>query len=206
VHDTLAEVHKRALDGDIVARSDVPELVDRHLHVPFAYPELRTQLRRAALGAVERYLDDNRDELPRTLYSEQQVQVHIAPGITVDGRIDLIRRLDRDETSIVDFKSTERAQAEDVTRDQLHVYALGYEELTGDRADLVEVLNLDEGSRNVREVVNTDLLAGIRGKIRDAGDALRDNNLPRLPLWCTSCERCDLRGLCRNDEGTERGR
>lgn len=199
VHDTLAEVHKRALDCDIVSPNDVPELVDRHLHVPFAYPELRTQLRQAALGAVGRYLDDNRDQLPRTLYSEQQVQVHIAPGITVDGRIDLIRRLDRDETSIVDFKSTERAQAEDVTRDQLHVYALGYEELTGERADLVEVLNLDKGSPDVREVVDTGLLAGIRGKIRDAGNALRGNELPRLPVWSTACDGCDLKGICRTD-------
>ena len=54
------------------------------------------------------------------------------------------RRLDTDELSIVDFKSTDRAQAEDVTRGQLHVYAVGYEELTGEDADLIEVLNLDE--------------------------------------------------------------
>ena len=78
------------------------------------------------------------------MHSEKQIQVHVAPGITVDGRIDLVRRLDTDELAIVDFKSTARAQDEDVTRDQLHVYAVGYEELTGERADLIEVLNLDE--------------------------------------------------------------
>ena len=104
-----------------------------------AYPQLRAQLRQAAIKAVTRYLDEHRAELPRTLYSEQQVQVHVAPGITVDGRIDLIKRLDTNETSIVDFKSSERAQADDITRDQLHVYVVGYEELTGQRADLVEV-------------------------------------------------------------------
>jgi len=32
--------------------------------------------------------------------------VHVAPGITVAGRIDLVRRLGTDELSIVDFKST----------------------------------------------------------------------------------------------------
>jgi len=32
--------------------------------------------------------------------SEQQIQVHVAPGITVDGRIDLITSLDTGETSI----------------------------------------------------------------------------------------------------------
>ncbi len=198
IHDALAEMHKRAIRGDYVTDAEVEALVERHLHAPFAYPELHRQLHQAAIKAVRRYLRDNGDSLPRTLYSEQQVQVHVAPGITVEGRIDLIKKLDTDETSIVDFKSTERAQAEDVTRDQLHVYALGYQELTGESADLIEILNLDERAHNVREVVDSDLLGGIRGKIHGAGDALRDNNLPRHSTWCGACDRCDLVGLCRD--------
>ena len=116
----------------------------------------------------------------------------MAPGITVDGRIDLIRRLDTDETCIVDFKSSERAQAEDITRDQLHVYAVGYQELTGQRADLLEVLNLDEQAKSTREVVNDGLLRDIRDKIRNAGEDLRANRLPRLAHWCGTCDNCDL--------------
>ena len=108
-------------------------------------------LERAAEEAIERYFTVHGDEIARTVHSEKQIQVHVAPGITVDGRIDLIRRLDTDEVSIVDFKSTDRAQAEDVTRDQLHVYAVGYEELTGETADIIEVLNLDkEGQEHAR--------------------------------------------------------
>jgi DNA helicase-2/ATP-dependent DNA helicase PcrA len=144
VHDVMAEIHKRAIDGDIVSGLDANDLVDKHLNTPFAYPGLRADLRRAAIRAVRRYVEENRTWLENTLYSEQQIQVRVAPGITVDGRIDLITRLDTGETSIVDFKSTERAQAEDITRDQLHVYAVGYQELTGRRADVLEVLNLDE--------------------------------------------------------------
>lgn len=198
VHDIMAEIHKRAIAADLVDESEATRLVDRHLHVPFAYPALREDLRRAAVDAVQRYLRENAGRLAQTLYSEQQVQVHIAPGITVDGRIDLIRRLDTDETSIVDFKSTERAQAEDVTRDQLHVYVLGYEELTGERADLVEVLNLDRDAVSTREVVNENLLNDIRERIRNAGESLRTNRLPRHPSWCDACDSCDLVGLCRD--------
>jgi hypothetical protein len=79
----------------------------------------------------------------------------------------------RNQSPSMSFKSTERAQADDITRDQLHVYVVGYEELTGERADLVEVLNLDEKADSKREVVNDDLLTGIRTKIRAAGDDLR---------------------------------
>src|SRR5664280_1586873 len=122
-------------------------------------------------------------------------RVHVAPGITVDGRIDLVRRLDSDEVAIVDFKSTARAQDEDVTRDQLHVYAVGYQELTGERADLIEVLNLDEQGKTIRELVEDPLLTAVRGQIREAGDALRDNHLPRLPAWVEKCSKCDLAEL-----------
>ena len=121
-------------------------------------PSCDETLRRAAIEAIERYLDAHGDEIPNTVHCEKQIQVHVAPGITVDGRIDLVRRLDTDELAIVDFKSTDRAQDEDVTRDQLHVYAVGYEELTGETADLIEVLNLDEEGKTTREEVEAPLL------------------------------------------------
>lgn len=198
LHDALAEVHKRALAGDIVDATAAEEMVDRHLHTPYAYPELRNALHRSAVDAVQRYLRERGPELPNTLHFEKQIQVHIAPGIVVDGRIDLVRRLDTNEVSIVDFKSTDRAQAEDVTRDQLHVYAVGYEELTGHRADLIEVLNLDEAAKSAREQVVEPLLAAVRERIRDAGEALRGNDLPRHRTWCGACDRCDLVALCRS--------
>ncbi|CNF11399.1 DNA/RNA helicase [Mycobacterium tuberculosis] len=200
VHDVMAEIHKRAVDNDIVQDFEVEELVERHLHTPFAYPALRAQLESAAIGAVRRYLAENGDRLDRTVHSELKVQVHVAPGITVDGRIDLIRYIDTGELAIADFKSTERAQAEEITRAQLHTYVVGYEELSGNRADLVEILNLDERSPDQREVVDDSLLLGIRTRIRDAGTALRENDLPRHTSWCGSCANCDLAGICRDRE------
>lgn len=198
LHDALSEVHKKAVAGEIVDAASAGELVERHLHTPFAYPELRETLKKSAKTAIERYFRTHGDDIPRTVHSEKQIQVHIAPGITVDGRIDLIRRLDTDELAIVDFKSTDRAQAEEVTRDQLHVYAVGYEELTGEGADLIEVLNLDEAGKSTREEVEDSLLAEVKGRIRAAGESLRSNDLPRLTAWCSHCDRCDLAALCRS--------
>lgn len=196
LHDTLSEIHKRAIAGDVVDHSAVEELVDRHLTTPFAYPELRDNLRDAAIKAVNRYLTDHGSELSRLEHSEKQIEVHVTPGVTVAGRIDLIRRLDTDELSIVDFKSSERAQAEEVTRDQLHVYVLGYEELSGERADLIEVLNLDPGARSDRQVVQPALIEDVRDRISSAGEALRMGELPPHTNWCSACDRCDVRALC----------
>jgi DNA helicase-2/ATP-dependent DNA helicase PcrA len=74
---------------------------------------------------------------------------------------------------------------------------VGYQELTGQRADLLEVLNLDERAKSTREVVDEGLLSDIRGKIRKAGEDLRANRMPRLAHWCGTCDSCDLAGLCR---------
>lgn len=175
IHDALAEMHKRAINGDVPDRSEANDLVDRHLHTPYAYPALRDELRKAAAKAIDRYFVVHGDDLTRTIHSEKQIQVQVGPGVTVDGRIDLVKRLETEEVSIVDFKSTERAQAEDVTRDQLHVYALGYQELTGESADLIEVLNLDAAGKNTRESVNAPLLEGIRDKILAVADDIRSN-------------------------------
>ena len=196
LHDALAEVHKRALAGDLLDADNSKELVERHLHTPYAYPALRRQLEAAAIAALDRYMKDHGSELQNTMHSEKPIQVHLGDGLLVEGRIDLIRRLDTDEVSIVDFKSTDRAQAEDVTRDQLHIYALGYEELSGQRADLIEVLNLDEEGKSTREQVETELIESVRKRVAAAGEALRTNTLLPHQQWCKACESCDFVSMC----------
>ena len=108
LHDALAEMHKRALAGDVPTKAETEALVDRHLHTPYAYPVLRKQLRQSAIKAIDRYFDRHGDDLTRTIHSEKQIEVQISPGVTVNGRIDLIKSLETGETAIVDFKSTER--------------------------------------------------------------------------------------------------
>ncbi|GII23653.1 hypothetical protein Pme01_32500 [Planosporangium mesophilum] len=78
------------------------------------------------------------------------------------------------------------------------MYAVGCEELAGTRADLIEVLNLDEEGKTIREEVEGPLLVGVRARIKEAGDSLRDNQLPRLPVWSEPCGKCDLAELCRD--------
>lgn len=119
--------------------------------------------------------------------------------MVVHGRIDLIRRTDTNEVIIIDFKSTERAQAEEQTREQLHIYALGYQQLTGTLADLVEIYNLDEGAgAAVRELVDASLLGATEARVIAAGHSIRDGQLPRI-AHCATCNGCDLRGICRSE-------
>lgn len=117
----------------------------------------------------------------RVLYGfKAPIHEALGDGVSVVGRIDLVRRIDTGETTIVDRKSTDRAQAEEVTETQLHVYALGYQELTGRRPDYVEIYELSEGKRKPRSV-DDDFISDVKTHSRAAAEALRSGALPARP-------------------------
>src|SRR5262249_48185639 len=132
-------------------------------------------------------------------FSEKQVEISLGDGVSVIGRIDLVRRVDTGETTIVDLKSSDRAQPEEVTETQLHIYALGYEELTGKRADYVEIYELDDRKRKPRSVDN-DFIADVKTKVAKAADSLRHDSFAPQPS-ASKCATCDYKGMCT--PGTE---
>ncbi|MBX7252884.1 MAG: ATP-dependent helicase, partial [Candidatus Promineofilum sp.] len=196
LHNALAEIHHESLRGRVPAADRVPGLVAEHLYLPYASEEVRENARKTAEASLLRYLRQHGDRLDKLEHVEKNVELKLADGIVVTGRIDLIRRTDTGQTSVVDFKSNQRAQAEDISRRQLQVYTVGYEQLTGRRADLIEVHNLDGGGVH-REQVDQRLIDETMGQIVDAGHNLRDNHLPRLKMWCETCADCDFAGVCR---------
>ena len=196
LHNALAEIHAESLRGRIPGVGQVPQLVAEHLHLPFANAQTREYLERAAHAALSKYLAVNGRNLDKLEHVEKNIELKLGDGIVVNGRIDLIRRTDTNEWVVVDFKSSGRAQTEDTTRQQLQIYALGYEQLTGRRADLIEVHNLDDGGVH-RELVDGQLIAATADRIRVAGGHLRNNNLPRLAAWCAKCGECNFVGICR---------
>jgi DNA helicase-2/ATP-dependent DNA helicase PcrA len=194
LHDALAEVHARALRGDKIDAAEAHALVQRHLRAPYAYPALREKLERAAEKAIEGYIRKNAAEFKNLEFSEKAIEIALGDGVSVAGRIDLVRRVDTGEVTIVDLKSNERAQAEAVTETQLHIYALGYQELTGRRADYVEIYELDE-QKQKRRSVDDEFIDDVKRDVRGAAGALRRNELPPKPERRT-CGRCDYCNLC----------
>lgn len=194
LHDALAEVHAKAIRGAITDADGVPQLIQTHLHTPYAYPALRAQLEMAAARVLRDYLQDNRDLFDKIEFSEKQIEISLGDGVTVTGRIDLVRRIDTGETTIVDLKSRDRVQPEEVTEVQLHVYALGYQDLTGRRPDYVEVYELDERKRKARSV-DDDFIADVKVEVQRAAEALRGSTLPARPVE-KKCSACDYRKMC----------
>jgi len=114
--------------------------------------------------------------------------------VSVVGRIDLVKRMDTGEVTIVDLKSNERSQAEIVTETQLHIYALGYKELTGRAADYVEIYELDE-QKQKRRSVDDEFMVEVKRDVKGAAAALRDNVLSPKASKKT-CGECDYCNLC----------
>lgn len=194
LHDALAELHMRAIGGETITNNCVDELVDRHLRIPYAYPALRETMRAAAKRTVSAYIEARQQEFAYLEFSEKTIELNLGNGVSVAGRIDLVRRRDSGDIAIVDLKSNERAQAESLTEAQLHIYALGYRELTGQDADFVETYELDKQVRKAR-TVDDDLIRDVVDKIHDTARALRSNAFAPAATQ-SKCERCDFGRLC----------
>ncbi len=204
LHDCLFELHDRALNGGDTTVACVDELVDRHMYLPFAYDELREKLARSAKNKLREYIQQRGDTFAEIEHAERPVEIDAGNGVRVSGRIDLIRRRDTDEVVVIDFKSNDRTQAEEVTDLQLHVYALGYNQGVGRDASAAVVTNLDDLGADRQIPVTAESLEEARAAVQRVADLLRINDLPKDPRGesdgqkCETCRRCDLIVLCRD--------
>jgi len=194
LHGALAEVHSRSMAGEVIDPRQASGLMSSHLHVPYSYPSLRQSLEEAGAKLLANYLRHHGHSLQDVEVSEQPVTINLGQGVTINGRIDLVQRKQTGESSVIDFKSSARAQAEDITEAQLHIYALGYEELTGRRPDFVEIYDLDTNKQSKR-AVDDRLLKATTNTARAAADSLRQGALPPAPE-AKKCSQCDYRGMC----------
>ena len=194
LHDALAEVHYRAMRGEAIRATDAADLVQRHLRLPYAFGELHERLERAAERDIKNYILDNAREFRHIEFVEQNVEVNLGDGVSVNGRIDLVRRKDTEKVTIVDLKSNERSQEEEITEHQLHTYALGYQELTGRPADYVEIYELRE-RKPKRRSVDDDFISDVRERTVEAAEALRNMRSEPKPSK-RKCKECDFSELC----------
>ena len=194
LHDALAEVHRKAMRGEFMSVSDAPDLFIRHYRPSYARGRQKEELEKRARGDIANYIRDNRARFQQITYAEQPVEFSLGDGISVTGRMDLVRRSDSGEVTIVDMKSSEKGQRDRVTNMQLHVYAMGYRELTGLDADFVETYYIRE-RRSRRRMVDHNLISSLTGRIRSAVDDLSAMQLKPSPSEA-ECGRCDFRELC----------
>ena len=197
LHNLVQDIHKRAVDRHPISLKVIQQLVDEHLHLPYADKSMIQAMRKKALSDAERYYELNREDFENIEYSEKEIEIDIGEGIRVNGRIDLVKRKiigGEDKVFIVDFKTRKDAELEEIMEEQLKIYALGYKALTGRDADYIELYNLHNNQMDRKKVADLDLTR-TKELIQEATKAIRENTFQK---HCNKekCLDCDMSYLC----------
>ncbi|HQQ96766.1 MAG TPA: ATP-dependent DNA helicase [Cyclobacteriaceae bacterium] len=200
IHNSLAEIHKRSYDGNDIEETDTEEIVKRHENLPYAPPKAKGDMEKSIRNLVSNYIKDNKKEFKNIEFVEKDIQLNLEDGIFVSGKIDLIKKTAFEgnlETTIIEFKSKLQSQENEITKDQLYLYGLGHKELTGTKADFINIYVLDprDGSKGFYEKLEDEHLVLIQDKIKEVVNKIRRKDFKRITTW-DICKNCDQRLLC----------
>ena len=179
IHNVLMEIHRKALDGQDIDLDSIPDLLQRHFHLPHALDSVIEDMRKKAGRCVDVYYKQNQADFNDILFSEKDIQLDLGDGILVNGRMDLIKKKQLDgtyQTTIIDFKSATETQLKTVSLAQLSLYALDYQALTGEKADFLQIYNLDDNTPQTEKLQEQDLEITRQSIIR-AANRIRNNQL-----------------------------
>ena len=199
MHNMLMEIHNRSIEeGKVYTASDIPDLVQIHGHFPYSYPDLREIMNKKTGEAVIEYLKINQKDFNKIEFAEKEIQIDLGDGVMINGRVDLIKKIDQgsgeEKVTIVDFKSAEDVQTVDVTMEQLSLYAIGYQELSGNTPNFLQIYNMDDNTPKTREIQPSDLNV-MKQKIRDSADDIRKNNFTKTTEKA-NCKLCRRNMIC----------
>ena len=197
MHEIVMHIHRRYLKGETLTVEEVERIVTDSFYLPYANPKLEENMLEGAKKSIAEYVAKNQNDFVNITMAEADIELNMGDGIKVNGRIDLVKRREisgEEKTYIVDFKTASREVTECINAEQLKIYALGYQKLTGETADYLEIYNLDN-SESERQRVTEGLLEDVSRDIRDAATNIRRNDLPRK---CSKdkCQKCYLNYLC----------
>lgn len=226
IHNVLAEVHKRALNGKVLSVDEVMELVDKRFHLRYTrdgdiYQPL-SSLRDAAKDSLKRYFEAYPDTAKFVLEAEKPFEfVDKESGALISGTVDLLQRIDhassgevlRRPVAVVDFKTHRwkdkatflRNKAEVETQLRLYAVAvrsaLGFEAFAA-RAHFLSPKPPSEEwvSEMITVDVSQDKQEGVRKKVREGVDGIQGSiasgKFDLKGHQTGQCPHCDFRTFC----------
>ena len=193
VHNVLAAVHQRALNGALDA-GDIPAMVDENMVLRFAAPETKDRVRRFIERNTRRYVEERRGDLGRIAGIEKPFSMAVSGGL-VNGQVDLVLDAGDGGIEIRDFKLTERGATENrqEAERQLHVYALAAATL-GREVSEASIHAFDTGA-TLEVPVGPDVLAEARGELERMIAGIGRQEFPPAPDE-KRCAGCDWGLIC----------
>lgn len=196
LHEIVHNINLAVMEDKPITEKFIQETFDKVFYLPYATPKQKERMLASAKRAIGKYVK-NADTFGNIRYAESPIEIDMGDGVTVNGRIDMVKEItvgEKKKTVIVDFKTANKRVAEAINTEQLKIYALGYQRLTGEMADYMEIYHLDS-ENSAREPVTDSLLTDVETEIQQAAENIRKNNLPRR---CNreNCSKCHLSHLC----------
>jgi len=193
MHDSLMELHKRIMSREILTDDDPLKIAQRQSHFPYMGTSDKLQVMKDLVRRkVSDYYQRNKESLQTIEFVEQEILLNMDDGILVNGRIDLIKRKlyeEKYETTIIEFKSDDDPQKSKVTTEQLKLYALGHRELTGQKADYIQIYDIKSNTKKPPYLLEEHHMEETEKKIRNAAAKIRKQHFDRIDKQevCTSC-------------------
>lgn len=179
VHNMLDYVHKHFAEIGKFTPDTIREIVNKYLYLPYGSKLLVDAMREKAYQHLNSYILNNEDNFPNILFSEKTIDYSINDYLFIDGRIDLVKDSLNDTITIVDFKSDSKVLSRDQIKNQLMVYVLGFESLTGETVDFIE--SYDFNSNNpTRIVVSNEDKVSFRGKLEQCHSVINAASYNRI--------------------------
>jgi len=198
MHDSLMELHKRIMNGETLTDDDPLNIAQRQSHFPYMGTSDKLQVMKDLVRRkVSDYYKRNKESLQSIEFVEQEILLNMDDGILVNGRIDLIKRKlyeNKYETTIIEFKSEDDPLKSKVTTEQLKLYALGHRELTGQKADYIQIYDIKSNTKKPPYLLEEHHLEETQEKIRNTAEEIRSQHFERIDKKevCTVCFQCRL--------------
>lgn len=199
LHNSLMEIHKRSKLGDVLTGDRAQEIAQDQSNFPYIGSSVMLmQMKDIIKDKVLEYFDKNRASLHQVEYVEQEIQLNLDDSILVTGKIDLIKKNiyeNKYETTIIEFKSKHDVQNQKTTEQQLNLYAVGHLELTGEKADYIQIYDLDENQESIRKFLQPGHIDETKASIAKAASVIRLQQFYRVDDAST-CKGCFQYRLC----------
>ncbi len=200
LHEIMMHIHRAWIEGRTLTEMEIDQIAEDALYLPFASDRQLANSLQGAKNCAQAYVRQNAADADKMIASELDINIEMGEGVSVNGRIDLVRRIDTDgsdKIAIVDLKSAGKDAEQCLNAEQLKIYALGYAQMIGKPADYLMIYNLDapDGSKNAKEEIRQESIDAVQEKIMSAANHIRNSNLPRCEG--EMCRKCYVRGLCK---------
>jgi DNA helicase-2/ATP-dependent DNA helicase PcrA len=179
VHNMLDYVHKNYQNIPNFTDQVIKSIVDNYLYLPYGSEVLVTAMKHKAFQHLRTYITNNQSNFPNILFSEKTIDYSINEYLFIDGRIDLVRDNLHDTIAIVDFKSSSEVLSRDQIKNQLMVYVLGFESLTGDKVDYIESYDFNSNNPTRIPIVQTDK-DEFKAKLEHCHAVIKDSVYPQI--------------------------